>query len=118
MALGLLVLRRNRGNFGRLSTLIARNLRHSAQIVKSNDAFPFKVNPLRQFHTTSAALVPEKKKIDLSGIFPPIVTPFQDDEKISYSKLKENFSKWNDVPFRGMINVEFINIVQSLLFCP
>ena len=67
---------------------------------------------------TSAAFVSEKKKIDLSGIFPPIVTPFQDDEKISYSKLKENFSKWNDVPFRGMINVECINIVQSLLFCP
>ncbi|XP_068709536.1 4-hydroxy-2-oxoglutarate aldolase, mitochondrial-like isoform X1 [Montipora foliosa] len=103
MALSLLVLRQNRGNFGRLSTLIARNLRHSAQIVKSNDTFPFKVNPLRQFHTTSAALVSEKKKIDLSGIFPPIVTPFQDDEKISYNKLKENFSKWNDVPFRGYV---------------
>jgi len=39
--------------------------------------------------------------LDLSGIFPPIVTPFEDNEEISHGKLTENFSKWNDIPFRG-----------------
>lgn len=39
--------------------------------------------------------------LDLSGIFPPIVTPFEDNEEVSYGKLTENFSKWNDIPFRG-----------------
>ena len=41
--------------------------------------------------------------LDLSGIFPPIVTPFQETEDISYDKLTENFNKWKDVPFRGEI---------------
>ena len=39
--------------------------------------------------------------IDLSGIFPPIVTPFEDNEELSYGKLTENFDRWNDIPFRG-----------------
>ncbi|KAL9983525.1 hypothetical protein ACROYT_G005711 [Oculina patagonica] len=41
--------------------------------------------------------------LDLSGIFPPIVTPFEDNEEVSYGKLTENFSKWNDIPFRGYV---------------
>lgn len=53
----------------------------------------------------------KSSSLDLSGIFPPIVTPFQENEEsedISYDKLTENFNKWKDVPFRGeMINVQF-----------
>ena len=51
----------------------------------------------------------KSSSLDLSGIFPPIVTPFQENEDISYDKLTENFNKWEDVPFRGeMINMQFL----------
>ena len=41
------------------------------------------------------------RKLDLSGVYPPIVTPFEENEEISYSKLEENFQKWNKIPFKG-----------------
>ncbi|KAJ7333623.1 4-hydroxy-2-oxoglutarate aldolase, mitochondrial [Desmophyllum pertusum] len=44
-----------------------------------------------------------RSSLDLSGIFPPIVTPFEENEEVSYDKLTENFSKWNDIPFRGYV---------------
>ena len=40
-------------------------------------------------------------KLDLGGIYPPIATPFDDNEEISYDKLKENLDIWNKIPFRG-----------------
>jgi hypothetical protein len=39
--------------------------------------------------------------MDISGIFPPIPTPFNKDEEIDYVKLKENVKKWNEIPFKG-----------------
>ena len=59
----------------------------------------------RAMNTSSAVL-------DLTGIFPPIVTPFQrnEQEEIDFGKLKENFGRWNKIPFKGMINKrEMIN---------
>ncbi|EDO48740.1 predicted protein [Nematostella vectensis] len=41
--------------------------------------------------------------MDLSGIYPPIVTPFGKDENISVEKLEENFAKWNKHSFRGYV---------------
>ena len=43
--------------------------------------------------------------MDLSGIFPPIPTPFNQDEEIDYVKLKENVQKWNEIPFKGKITL-------------
>lgn len=43
------------------------------------------------------------KRLDLSGIFPPIPTPFNEDESIAYDKLKENLSKWERYPFTGYV---------------
>lgn len=40
-------------------------------------------------------------RLDVSGIFPPIPTPFKENEDIDYEKLKENLDKWNKVPFAG-----------------
>ena len=40
--------------------------------------------------------------MDISGIFPPIPTPFNKEEEIDYVKLKENVQKWNEIPFKGM----------------
>lgn len=39
--------------------------------------------------------------MDLKGIYPPIVTPFNEKEEIDYDKLKANVEKWNKIPFRG-----------------
>ncbi|XP_060064537.1 4-hydroxy-2-oxoglutarate aldolase, mitochondrial-like [Ylistrum balloti] len=41
--------------------------------------------------------------LDVSGIYPPIATPFNEDEKIAYDRLKENLQRWNKIPFRGYV---------------
>ena len=40
--------------------------------------------------------------MDISGIFPPIPTPFNNEEEIDYVKLKDNVQKWNEIPFKGL----------------
>lgn len=104
MAVGL-ALRWNQRTFFHLHALIAGNLHYPARIVKANNSLSYKNNRLRQFHNTSSLFVSgkESSSIDLSGIFPPIVTPFEDDEEVSYAKLEENFRKWNEIPFKGKI---------------
>ena len=46
-----------------------------------------------------------KAQLDISGIFPPITTPFNDKEDIDYEKLRSNLSRWNKMPFAGKIGV-------------
>ncbi|XP_046555018.1 4-hydroxy-2-oxoglutarate aldolase, mitochondrial-like [Haliotis rubra] len=40
---------------------------------------------------------------DISGIFPPIPTPFNADETIAWDKLESNIKKWNEIPLRGYV---------------
>jgi aconitase A len=47
----------------------------------------------RNYNTTVA--------VDLSGVFPPIPTPFNKDESIAYDKLARNIQHWETVPFQG-----------------
>ncbi|HOR43146.1 MAG TPA: dihydrodipicolinate synthase family protein [Atribacterota bacterium] len=42
------------------------------------------------------------KKIDLAGIFPPIVTPFKKEE-VAYDYLVENINKWNNSGLKGFV---------------
>ena len=42
-------------------------------------------------------------KIDLSGIFPPIVTPFNGDESIAWDKLEQNIDKLNKESLSGYL---------------
>jgi 4-hydroxy-2-oxoglutarate aldolase len=44
----------------------------------------------------------EVKKMKLSGVLPPICTPFQDGE-VALEKLKENFQKWNKTGLSGFL---------------
>ena len=39
--------------------------------------------------------------MDISGIYPPIATPFNNDETIAYDKLQHNMDMWNKIPLRG-----------------
>lgn len=41
--------------------------------------------------------------LDISGIYPPITTPFNVDESVAYDKLQSNFDKWKKIPFRGYV---------------
>jgi 4-hydroxy-2-oxoglutarate aldolase len=42
-------------------------------------------------------------QLDISGIFPPIPTPFRDDEEINYESLESNLTKWNATKVRGYL---------------
>jgi hypothetical protein len=55
----------------------------------------------RYYNTTTVA-------VDLSGVFPPIPTPFNKDESIAYDKLASNIQHWEAVPFQG----QFMNPVH------
>ena len=39
--------------------------------------------------------------LDLSGIYPPIPTPFEKNENIDWQSLKSNLRKWDSFPFKG-----------------
>jgi len=41
--------------------------------------------------------------MDLSGIFPPITTPFRDDGEFSPQKLRANVDKWNKTGMAGYV---------------
>jgi len=99
------VLRSNCRNFSPFTFLISKNLHCCNKNVKRNITLALKANQFGQFHKMSAfsTSVKRSSSLDVSGIFPPIVTPFEDNEEVSYSKLMENFSKWNDIPFRGYV---------------
>lgn len=40
-------------------------------------------------------------RLDLSGIYPPIATPFTAKEDVDYKKLEENLQKYAKIPFKG-----------------
>ncbi|KAG9484760.1 hypothetical protein GDO78_008065 [Eleutherodactylus coqui] len=45
----------------------------------------------------------KKPALDISGIYPPITTPFNDREQVDYAKLDENLQKYSSIPFRGIV---------------
>jgi len=51
-------------------------------------------------------------RVSLSGIFPPIPTPFKTDEEIDYDHLQSNLERWNQEPLAGCVvggsNGEFV----------
>lgn len=59
--------------------------------------------------TTSASfcqqkrLASSKSQLDVSGIMPPIVTPFDWEEHIYWDKLENNLRLWNKCHFRGYV---------------
>uniref|UniRef100_A0A8C5Q528 4-hydroxy-2-oxoglutarate aldolase, mitochondrial n=1 Tax=Leptobrachium leishanense TaxID=445787 RepID=A0A8C5Q528_9ANUR len=41
--------------------------------------------------------------LDIRGIYPPITTPFTNQEEVDYEKLEENLQNYNHIPFRGFV---------------
>jgi len=53
-------------------------------------------------HSGSAAAgVSTDRRLDLSGVYPPITTPFDNKENVDYNKLEFNMQRWNDILFKG-----------------
>jgi len=69
--------------------------------------------------TTTTTATKKYKKLDVSGIFPPIPTPFsaQDPGKVDYDQLRNNLKKWNQQPLSGIVvhgsNGEFVSLSEQ-----
>ncbi|XP_017291071.1 4-hydroxy-2-oxoglutarate aldolase, mitochondrial [Kryptolebias marmoratus] len=46
---------------------------------------------------------PAAGRLDLSGIYPPIATPFTTKEAVDYQRLEENLQKYAKMPFKGLV---------------
>ncbi|XP_055416073.1 4-hydroxy-2-oxoglutarate aldolase, mitochondrial [Bubalus kerabau] len=59
----------------------------------------------------------EGRRMDLSGIYPPVTTPFTATAEVDYGKLEENLHKLGTLPFRGFVvqgsNGEFPFLTSS-----
>lgn len=56
------------------------------------------------------------QRLDISGVYPPIATPFTQSEDVDYQKLCDNLNKYADVPFRGgfISNIKFAKCNEML----
>ncbi|XP_003409248.1 4-hydroxy-2-oxoglutarate aldolase, mitochondrial [Loxodonta africana] len=45
----------------------------------------------------------EGRKVDISGIYPPMTTPFTATAEVDYGKLEENLHKLGTFPFKGFV---------------
>lgn len=70
--------------------LLARSLRAASPLIRGG-------SPAAR--SLSAAAAP--RRLDLSGIYPPIATPFTGGEDVDHGKLAENLKKYAEIPFRG-----------------
>lgn len=43
------------------------------------------------------------QRLDISGIYPPIATPFTHSEDVDYQRLNDNLKKYANIPFRGLV---------------
>ena len=57
----------------------------------------------RMFARCFSTSRPVAKKLDLSGIYPPVTTPFNRDESLAWDRLGENIAKYDQVPLRGYL---------------
>lgn len=73
---------------------------------------PYSALPAAAISTRQAS----KSALDVSGIFPPIPTPFNADESIAYDKLEANIKKWNEIPLRGKadIKIKIRNVLKYI----
>ncbi|GBN83474.1 4-hydroxy-2-oxoglutarate aldolase, mitochondrial [Araneus ventricosus] len=56
----------------------------------------FENNVVKRLSTSNSSL-------DISGIYPPIITNFDGDGNIDFKKLMLNLEKWKSIPFKGYV---------------
>lgn len=71
---------------------------------------PLLLKQYRHFSSTQSS----GQNLDLGGIYPPIPTPFKQNEDLSWNRLKDNLSKWENVSFKGYVvqgsNGEYVSM--------
>lgn len=95
----------------RISYIVMAMLMNSSKIVSSLCRIFRPLNHCRVFSAASQRL--QSTYPDISGIYPPIPTPFTKNGDICYEMLKENFIKWNQHGFTG----QNLNILTAPMFC-
>lgn len=59
---------------------------------------------LGAINLNSLRRVSQSKCLDISGVYPPITTPFDGDSgQVSHVKLEQNVQRWSSLPFRGLV---------------
>ncbi|KAH9370239.1 hypothetical protein HPB48_007424 [Haemaphysalis longicornis] len=59
---------------------------------------------LAAINLNSLRRVSQSKCLDISGVYPPITTPFDGDSgQVSHVKLEQNVQRWSSLPFRGLV---------------
>jgi len=60
------------------------------------------------------------KRMDISGIYPPITTPFDSKGSIDYTALRRNFDHWNTVPFAGLFDhhrsCPYLHVLHQVIY--
>lgn len=60
----------------------------------------------RTFSYINKRLISSKtNSLSLFGVYPPIITPFNEHEEIAFDKLKYNLQKWKSNPLRGVYHL-------------
>ena len=98
-------------SFSRINSFVLRPLSHRTFTSKALGRL-YSFNRLQEVHPKQEMAkfsTSSTRQLDLSGVYPPIVTAFEADEEISYGKLEENFQKWNKLPFSGEFEVPSVN---------
>ncbi|XP_035209451.1 4-hydroxy-2-oxoglutarate aldolase, mitochondrial-like [Stegodyphus dumicola] len=55
--------------------------------------------------------------LNISGIYPPITTTFDEDGNITFEKIMYNLEKWKSIPLRGYVVMgstgEFVSLTED-----
>lgn len=64
----------------------------------------YSIRSLDGFRINAVRRASQGKCLDISGIYPPITTPFDASSGlVSYEKLEQNLKRWSSLPFRGLV---------------
>lgn len=91
--------------------LVAINMRTIGVVLRNISS---SIKCVRNHFNIQPRFMSSGKSIDLSGVYPPIPTPFEDNEDIAWDQLTHNLAKWEKVPFKGKCNIFFM-ITRILL---
>ncbi|GFR02096.1 4-hydroxy-2-oxoglutarate aldolase, mitochondrial [Trichonephila clavata] len=58
---------------------------------------------LKKEHQNCSMRFSSKSSLDISGIYPPIITTFNEHGDINFDKLKFNIDIWKEIPFKGYV---------------
>ncbi|XP_028340269.1 4-hydroxy-2-oxoglutarate aldolase, mitochondrial isoform X6 [Physeter macrocephalus] len=57
----------------------------------------------------------EGRKVDISGIYPPVTTPFTATAEVDYGKLEENLHKLSTFPFRALSVIAKLGCILNVI---